>query len=109
MLKWLALDSVPKELPTSLVHLKYFRFNEMCFSEDHGLKFLAALVKCAPNLEKIKLEVILFCLLFILILMPKYAHKNSDNPFCRLKYIILVEMGYPLLYWNNIQMFGWGI
>ncbi|KAJ0885184.1 putative FBD domain, F-box-like domain superfamily protein [Helianthus annuus] len=54
---WLVLDSIPEELPTTLIHLKYFRFNEICFIDDHGLTFLAVLIKCSPNLEKIELEI----------------------------------------------------
>ncbi|KAF5787927.1 putative leucine-rich repeat domain superfamily, F-box-like domain superfamily [Helianthus annuus] len=63
----LVLDSVPNELPTSLIHLKYFCFNEPYFGEDHGLIFLLILIKCSPNLEKIELDVNLFFLLFILV------------------------------------------
>ncbi|KAI3803305.1 hypothetical protein L1987_31455 [Smallanthus sonchifolius] len=29
----------------------------MCFADDHGLAFLAVLIKCSPNLEKIKLKI----------------------------------------------------
>ncbi|KAI7734722.1 hypothetical protein M8C21_015429, partial [Ambrosia artemisiifolia] len=29
----------------------------MCFADDHGLTFLAVLIKCSPNLEKIELEI----------------------------------------------------
>ncbi|KAF5787906.1 putative F-box domain, FBD domain, leucine-rich repeat domain superfamily [Helianthus annuus] len=54
---WLVLDSIPKELPTTLIHLKCFRFNNICFVDDHGLTFLAVLIKCSPNLEKIELEI----------------------------------------------------
>ncbi|KAF5787909.1 putative FBD domain, leucine-rich repeat domain superfamily, F-box-like domain superfamily [Helianthus annuus] len=53
----LVLDSVPNELPTSLIHLKYFCFNEPYFGEDHGLIFLLILIKCSPNLEKIELDI----------------------------------------------------
>ncbi|KAI7734731.1 hypothetical protein M8C21_015438 [Ambrosia artemisiifolia] len=54
--KWLVLDSVPEELSTSLIHLKYFCFKEMSLDDDHHLNFLALLIKCSPNLEKIELE-----------------------------------------------------
>ncbi|KAJ0531238.1 putative F-box domain, FBD domain, leucine-rich repeat domain superfamily [Helianthus annuus] len=54
---WLVLDSIPKELPTTLIHLKCFRFNNICFVDDHGLTFLVVLIKCSPNLEKIELEI----------------------------------------------------
>ncbi|MFS7981134.1 putative leucine-rich repeat domain superfamily, F-box-like domain superfamily [Helianthus anomalus] len=51
----LVLDLVPEELSTSLIHLKYFCFEEMSLDDDHHLTFLAVLIKCSPNLEKIKL------------------------------------------------------
>ncbi|KAJ0698086.1 putative FBD domain, leucine-rich repeat domain superfamily, F-box-like domain superfamily [Helianthus annuus] len=54
---WLVPDSVPNELPTSLIHLKYFCFNRLYFGDDHGLIFLLILIKCSPNLEKIELEI----------------------------------------------------
>ncbi|KAI7734723.1 hypothetical protein M8C21_015430, partial [Ambrosia artemisiifolia] len=56
MLEWLVLDSVPEELSTSLIHLKYFCFQEMSLDDDHHLTFLALLIKCSPNLEEIVLE-----------------------------------------------------
>ncbi|KAK9054430.1 hypothetical protein SSX86_025508 [Deinandra increscens subsp. villosa] len=56
VLKWVNINSVPKVLPTSLLHLKYFCFEDMCFVDGYGLGFLLVLIKCAPNLEKIKLE-----------------------------------------------------
>ncbi|KAJ0667130.1 putative FBD domain, leucine-rich repeat domain superfamily, F-box-like domain superfamily [Helianthus annuus] len=55
------LDSVPQELPTSLIHLKYFCFEQMGIVNrdgySFGLTFLLVLLKCSPNLERIKLEV----------------------------------------------------
>ncbi|KAK9078400.1 hypothetical protein SSX86_002457 [Deinandra increscens subsp. villosa] len=51
----LVLDSLPKELPTLLIHLRYVRLKDAWLSDD-GLCFLAALIKCSPNLEKICLE-----------------------------------------------------
>ncbi|KAK9054436.1 hypothetical protein SSX86_025514 [Deinandra increscens subsp. villosa] len=56
-LEWIVVDSVPHELPASLVHLKYFYFKEMGFAGGRGLPFLLVLIKCSPNLQKIKLEV----------------------------------------------------
>ncbi|KAI7724943.1 hypothetical protein M8C21_005496 [Ambrosia artemisiifolia] len=53
--QWLVLDAVPQELPTSLVHLKYFCFEGMFRVDGNGLAFLLLLIKCSPNLEKIKL------------------------------------------------------
>ncbi|KAJ0531252.1 putative leucine-rich repeat domain superfamily, F-box-like domain superfamily [Helianthus annuus] len=52
----LVLDSVPEELSTSLIHLKYFCFKEMSLDDDDHLTFLAVLLKCSPNLELIELE-----------------------------------------------------
>ncbi|KAJ0428599.1 hypothetical protein HanRHA438_Chr17g0805021 [Helianthus annuus] len=48
--------SVPQELPTSLIHLKYCSIEEMLFHDGCGLTFVAVLIKCSPNLEKIVLE-----------------------------------------------------
>ncbi|KAI7724940.1 hypothetical protein M8C21_005493, partial [Ambrosia artemisiifolia] len=50
------LDSVPQELPTSLIHLRYLCFEDMCFDGGCHLPFLLAFIKRSPNLEKIKLE-----------------------------------------------------
>ncbi|KAI7728727.1 hypothetical protein M8C21_005301 [Ambrosia artemisiifolia] len=55
--KLFKVDSVPPGCSTSLIHLKYFCFEELCFDDVYGLSFLAVLVKCSPNLEKIKLEI----------------------------------------------------
>ncbi|KAM0060415.1 putative F-box domain, leucine-rich repeat domain superfamily, F-box-like domain superfamily [Helianthus debilis subsp. tardiflorus] len=54
--KWLVLDPVPQELPTSLIHLKYLRLEGMCIDEDYRLAF-HILIKCSPNLERFELEV----------------------------------------------------
>ncbi|KAF5758370.1 putative F-box domain-containing protein [Helianthus annuus] len=54
--EWLVLDSVPKELPTSLIHLKYLCLNQMCLVGRHGSAFLLCLIKCSPNLEHAHLE-----------------------------------------------------
>ncbi|KAJ0812519.1 putative F-box-like domain superfamily protein [Helianthus annuus] len=54
------VDSVPQELPASLIHLKYFCFEKMGIVNrdgySFGLTFLLVLLKCSPNLERIKLE-----------------------------------------------------
>ncbi|MFS7999752.1 hypothetical protein Hanom_Chr12g01170211 [Helianthus anomalus] len=55
--KWLVLDSVPQELPTNLIHLKYFCFQELDLGDSYVLAFLLLLIKYSPNLEKIKLEI----------------------------------------------------
>ncbi|KAJ0631834.1 hypothetical protein HanLR1_Chr17g0658371 [Helianthus annuus] len=49
--------SVPQALPTLLIHLKYFYFRETGFVDYDGLTFIAILLKCSPNLEKMELEV----------------------------------------------------
>ncbi|KAM0058863.1 putative FBD domain, leucine-rich repeat domain superfamily, F-box-like domain superfamily [Helianthus debilis subsp. tardiflorus] len=49
--------SVPEEPPTLLIHLKYIYIDYMCFVDGYGMPFLAVLLKCSPNLEKIKLEI----------------------------------------------------
>ncbi|KAI7724942.1 hypothetical protein M8C21_005495 [Ambrosia artemisiifolia] len=54
--KWVVLDSVSQELPTSLIHLKYFCFKDTNRVELCGLRALLVFIKCSPNLEKIKLE-----------------------------------------------------
>ncbi|KAI7736647.1 hypothetical protein M8C21_028452, partial [Ambrosia artemisiifolia] len=59
-LKRLVQASVSKELPTSLIHLKYVCIEQMCFVDGYGLPFLAVLTKCCPNLEKIKLVKLTF-------------------------------------------------
>ncbi|KAI7750560.1 hypothetical protein M8C21_016412 [Ambrosia artemisiifolia] len=57
IIKWFVPDLVPQELPTPLIHLKYFCFNQMSFYDVYGLTFLAVLIKNSPNLEKIELEI----------------------------------------------------
>ncbi|MFS7999899.1 putative F-box domain, leucine-rich repeat domain superfamily, F-box-like domain superfamily [Helianthus anomalus] len=54
--EWLVLDSVPKELPTSLIHLKYLCLNQVCLVGPHGSAFLLCLIKYSPNLEHAHLE-----------------------------------------------------
>ncbi|KAJ0834183.1 putative leucine-rich repeat domain superfamily [Helianthus annuus] len=69
--EWVVLDSVPQELPTSLIHLRYLCFKDMTLVERCGLAFLLVFIKCSPNLEKVKLEVnniIIFHMLFVLII-----------------------------------------
>ncbi|KAJ0667123.1 putative FBD domain, leucine-rich repeat domain superfamily [Helianthus annuus] len=53
----LVQDLVPGELPPSLTRLKYFCIEELGFGDEDGLAFLGVLLKCSPNLEKIKLEI----------------------------------------------------
>ncbi|KAK9076096.1 hypothetical protein SSX86_004429 [Deinandra increscens subsp. villosa] len=52
----LRFSAVPQELPR-LCHLKYFCFDLMSFIDSFGLPFLLVVIKCSPNLEKIKLEI----------------------------------------------------
>ncbi|GKB93328.1 F-box/FBD/LRR-repeat protein-like protein [Tanacetum coccineum] len=53
-------DRVPVELPTKLVHLKYFCLNLTILIDNFGLGQLGFVIKNSPNLEKIKLEIIGF-------------------------------------------------
>ncbi|XP_076945511.1 F-box/FBD/LRR-repeat protein At1g13570-like [Bidens hawaiensis] len=56
IIPWFGSDLVPMELPTSLIHLKSFCFEQMTFLDGYGLTFLAVLIKNSPNLEKIELK-----------------------------------------------------
>ncbi|MFS8031598.1 putative FBD domain, leucine-rich repeat domain superfamily [Helianthus anomalus] len=49
------LDSVPQGFSISLIHVKHFCFN--LTNNVFGMAFLAVLIKCSPNLERIKLEI----------------------------------------------------
>ncbi|KAI7750561.1 hypothetical protein M8C21_016413 [Ambrosia artemisiifolia] len=51
------INDIIRALPTSIIHLKYFRFEQMLFLDGYGLTFLAVLIKNSPNLEKIELEI----------------------------------------------------
>ncbi|XP_076910046.1 F-box/FBD/LRR-repeat protein At1g13570-like [Bidens hawaiensis] len=53
----LVQDSVPRELSTLPIHLKYFCMEEFGFGDGYGLPFLCVLIKYSPSLEKIKLQV----------------------------------------------------
>ncbi|KAI3688363.1 hypothetical protein L1987_82075 [Smallanthus sonchifolius] len=48
-------NRLPKELPTTLVHLKYLCMDSVCFIHEYGLPFLVLLIRSSPNLEKLKL------------------------------------------------------
>ncbi|KAM0060413.1 putative leucine-rich repeat domain superfamily [Helianthus debilis subsp. tardiflorus] len=54
--EWLVLDSVPQELPISLIHLKYLCLSQMCLVERYGSALLLCMLKCSPNLERMYLE-----------------------------------------------------
>ncbi|KAI3822968.1 hypothetical protein L1987_10571 [Smallanthus sonchifolius] len=49
---------LPKELPTTLVHLKYLCMECVCFIHEDSLPFLVLLIRSSPNLEKLKLEIL---------------------------------------------------
>ncbi|KAI7736961.1 hypothetical protein M8C21_003638 [Ambrosia artemisiifolia] len=68
--------SVPEEIPISLIHLKYFCFKEMRVDESNGWTFLFVLIKCSPNLEKIKLDV---------------SDMLTDGGYCNEKFITFEE------------------
>ncbi|XP_076885513.1 F-box/FBD/LRR-repeat protein At1g13570-like [Bidens hawaiensis] len=71
-------DRLPKELPTTMVHLKYLCMIHICFHHEYGLRFLALLIRSSPNLEKIKL-VILEDMLFEIIVTGSYTIKDFSN------------------------------
>ncbi|KAI7742914.1 hypothetical protein M8C21_008719, partial [Ambrosia artemisiifolia] len=50
-----APERLPKELPTTLIHLKCLDIHPVCVSHKHELPFLALLIRSSPNLEKLKL------------------------------------------------------
>ncbi|KAI7756076.1 hypothetical protein M8C21_015515, partial [Ambrosia artemisiifolia] len=52
-----AQDWGPGEFPPTLINLKYFCIEELCFGPSNGFAFLGVLFKCSPNLEKIRLEI----------------------------------------------------
>ncbi|XP_076883985.1 F-box/FBD/LRR-repeat protein At1g13570-like [Bidens hawaiensis] len=55
---WLVVDSVSEHGTTSIAHLKCLCFKKMCFADGRQLStLLAVLIKCSPNLEKLKLEI----------------------------------------------------
>ncbi|KAF5821372.1 putative F-box domain, leucine-rich repeat domain superfamily, F-box-like domain superfamily [Helianthus annuus] len=111
--KWVVLDSIPQELPTSLIHLRHLCFEDMTLVEHCGLVFLLVFIKCSPNLEKIKLKVnnmIIFHILFVLIIACQNTLPDTkkDEPSYRFIGGLFV-MRYTPLYGRNIQMFGWSI
>ncbi|XP_035841936.1 F-box/FBD/LRR-repeat protein At1g13570 isoform X2 [Helianthus annuus] len=57
--RWLVLDLVLQVLPTSLIHLKDICFEQIFRVHGYGLAFLLVLIKCSPNLETIKLEMMI--------------------------------------------------
>ncbi|KAJ0730239.1 putative FBD domain, leucine-rich repeat domain superfamily, F-box-like domain superfamily [Helianthus annuus] len=48
---------LPKELPTTLVHLKYLYLEWVWFRHKYAVPFFVLLLRSAPNLEKLKLEI----------------------------------------------------
>ncbi|KAI7742921.1 hypothetical protein M8C21_008726 [Ambrosia artemisiifolia] len=47
----------PKELPTTLIHLKYLCMEGLWLRHKYGVPNLVLLIKSSPNLEKLKLEI----------------------------------------------------
>ncbi|XP_071702166.1 F-box/FBD/LRR-repeat protein At1g13570-like isoform X2 [Rutidosis leptorrhynchoides] len=47
--------AVPREVVTTLVHLKYLSLEEMCLYENDWFRFLLLILRSSPNLEKLKL------------------------------------------------------
>ncbi|XP_071709327.1 F-box/FBD/LRR-repeat protein At1g13570-like [Rutidosis leptorrhynchoides] len=53
-----SIDSLPKELPISLVHLKYLRIEDMLDrNTERELALLFLLIRCSPNLEELSLHI----------------------------------------------------
>ncbi|XP_076911682.1 F-box/FBD/LRR-repeat protein At1g13570-like [Bidens hawaiensis] len=57
IMEYFEKGGVPKELPTTLIHLKYVHIIEMSFIYEYGLPFLLFLIRSSPNMEKLKLRV----------------------------------------------------
>nr|GEX75849.1 NBS-containing resistance-like protein [Tanacetum cinerariifolium]GEX77773.1 NBS-containing resistance-like protein [Tanacetum cinerariifolium]GEX77783.1 NBS-containing resistance-like protein [Tanacetum cinerariifolium] len=55
-IEWFAKDVVPRKLATSLVNLKDFHLDHVCFIDKYTLAFIVLLMRSSPNLEKIKLS-----------------------------------------------------
>ncbi|GJT74353.1 F-box/FBD/LRR-repeat protein [Tanacetum coccineum] len=53
----IAMHEVPRELSTTLIHLKYLRIDGVYFTSEAELSVLALLIKSSPNLEKLKARV----------------------------------------------------
>ncbi|XP_071730931.1 F-box/FBD/LRR-repeat protein At1g13570-like isoform X2 [Rutidosis leptorrhynchoides] len=49
---------IPREVATSLVHLKYLRLQGMCFLENQWFRFLLLMLRSSPNLEKLGLQML---------------------------------------------------
>ncbi|KAF5797427.1 putative F-box domain, FBD domain, F-box-like domain superfamily protein [Helianthus annuus] len=54
---FLCFPPLPKELPTTMVHLKYLRMEWVWFRHKYVVPFLVLLIRSSPNLEKLKLEI----------------------------------------------------
>ncbi|GKE09019.1 hypothetical protein Tco_1412570 [Tanacetum coccineum] len=52
-----AMHEVPRELSTTLIHLKYLRLDGVYFTSEAELSVLALLIKSSPNLEKLRARV----------------------------------------------------
>ncbi|XP_071703580.1 F-box/FBD/LRR-repeat protein At1g13570-like [Rutidosis leptorrhynchoides] len=49
---------IPREVATSLVHLKYLRLEGMCFLANDWFRFLLLLLRSSPNLEMLELQML---------------------------------------------------
>ncbi|XP_071703717.1 F-box/FBD/LRR-repeat protein At1g13570-like isoform X2 [Rutidosis leptorrhynchoides] len=76
---------VPRELATSLVHLKFLQLERMCFLENNWFQFLVLIIKSSPNLEKLTLKI----------------QKMSVG--------WTLTMTYILLQCKLVQIYGWNI
>ncbi|XP_076927348.1 F-box/FBD/LRR-repeat protein At1g13570-like isoform X2 [Bidens hawaiensis] len=103
------------ELPTSLIHLKSFCFEQMTFQDGYGLTFLAVLIKNSPNLEKIDLEVInsiLFVILFFFVFFLISCHtltQKITTLLCRLVQHVVLQNIILMFGWSIYQVFSWSI
>ncbi|KAI7755612.1 hypothetical protein M8C21_016685, partial [Ambrosia artemisiifolia] len=97
---WFVPDLVPQELPTSLIHLKYFRFTQMSFHDGYRLTFLAVLIKSSPKLEKIELEIDTNCICD----PEEYDEYHSDVWLAHLSDVWLEHLSHlKLEYFSNLE------
>ncbi|GJV73343.1 F-box/FBD/LRR-repeat protein-like protein [Tanacetum coccineum] len=71
----IAIHKVPRELSTTLIHLKYLHIDGVYFFSKTELSVLALLIKSSPNLEKLKARV----------------WDNSNFEISKIKYCFRVE------------------
>ncbi|XP_076895545.1 F-box/FBD/LRR-repeat protein At1g13570-like isoform X1 [Bidens hawaiensis] len=102
-------SNIIPELPTSLIHLKSFCFEQITFLDDYGLTFLAVLIKNSPNLEKIELKVINSILFLFFIISCHTLTQNIMTLLYRLVQHIFLKNIILMFGWSIYQAFGWSI